>query len=106
MLAGCLAITGAGSPVLDRLVGLLLEGRDHRPGPGVQQSESAVRLALLRGRGGPAITAFYMFRLWFMTFLGEPRDHHVYEHAHESPPVMYVPLVVLATFAVIAGWSM
>ncbi len=39
-----------------------------------------------------------------MTFAGEPRDHHVYEHAHESPQVMYVPLVVLAVFAVVVGW--
>ena len=39
--------------------------------------------------GGAAITAFYMFRLWFMTFAGKPRDHHVYDHAHESPQVMY-----------------
>ena len=37
--------------------------------------------------GGAAITAFYMFRLWFMTFAGKPRDHHVYDHAHESPRV-------------------
>ena len=53
---------------------------------------------------GPAITAFYMFRLWYMTFAGEPRDHHVYDHAHESPRVMYVPLVVLAVFAIVVGW--
>ncbi len=26
------------------------------------------------------MTAFYMFRLWYMTFSGKPRDHHVYEH--------------------------
>lgn len=45
------------------------------------------------------ITAFYMFRLWFMTFLGKPRDHHVYEHAHESPKVMTWPLLVLSVFA-------
>ena len=50
---------------------------------------------------GAAITAFYMFRLWFMTFAGKPRDHHVYDHAHESPKVMYYPLVVLAVFAVV-----
>jgi NADH-quinone oxidoreductase subunit L len=50
------------------------------------------------------ITAFYMFRLWFMTFAGRPRDHHVYDHAHESPPVMTVPLIVLAVFAVGAAW--
>ena len=42
------------------------------------------------------ITAFYMFRMWFMTFTGKPRDHHVYEHAHESPWLMTVPLIVLA----------
>lgn len=48
---------------------------------------------------GAGITAFYMFRLWFYTFAGEPRDHHVYEHAHESPWVMTVPLLVLSVFA-------
>jgi NADH-quinone oxidoreductase subunit L len=45
------------------------------------------------------ITAFYMFRLWFYTFTGKPRDEHVYSHCHESPAVMYMPLVVLAVFA-------
>jgi NADH-quinone oxidoreductase subunit L len=39
-----------------------------------------------------------------MTFIGAPRDHHIYDHAHESPPVMYVPLVVLAVFAVVVAW--
>ncbi len=42
------------------------------------------------------ITTFYMFRMWFMTFTGKPRDHHVYEHAHESPWLMTVPLIFLA----------
>ena len=42
------------------------------------------------------ITTFYMFRMWFMTFTGKPRDEHVYEHAHESPWLMTVPLIVLA----------
>jgi NADH-quinone oxidoreductase subunit L len=46
-----------------------------------------------------------MFRLWFMTFIGQPRDEHIYAHAHESPKVMYVPLVILAVFAVVAGWK-
>lgn len=45
------------------------------------------------------ITAFYMFRLWFYTFWGKPRDQHVYDHAHESPAVMTGPLVVLSIFA-------
>src|SRR4029079_1347855 len=48
---------------------------------------------------GAGITAFYMFRLWFYTFAGEPRDHHVYDHAHESPWVMTIPLIVLSFFA-------
>jgi NADH-quinone oxidoreductase subunit L len=45
------------------------------------------------------ITTFYMFRMWFMTFTGKPQDHHVHDHAHESPAVMTVPLVVLAAFS-------
>ena len=48
---------------------------------------------------GAGITAFYMFRLWFYTFAGQPRDQHVYDHAHESPWVMTVPLLVLSLFA-------
>ncbi len=41
------------------------------------------------------ITAFYMFRLIFMTFFGEPQNHEMHEMAHESPWVMTVPLLVL-----------
>ncbi len=41
------------------------------------------------------VTPFYMMRCWWMTFMGKPRDQHVYDHAHETP-LMYVPLVVLA----------
>lgn len=47
-----------------------------------------------------ALTAFYMFRLVILTFHGEPRDHHKYEHAHESPFVMVAPLIVLATLSI------
>jgi NADH-quinone oxidoreductase subunit L len=52
-----------------------------------------------------AITAFYMFRLWFMTFTGAPRDQHVYEHAHESPWLMTGPLVILAVCSVVVAWG-
>src|SRR4051812_25667475 len=49
-------------------------------------------------------TAFYSWRLLFMTFHGKTRaDHHTIEHAHESPLSMMGPLVFLATGAVIAG---
>jgi NADH-quinone oxidoreductase subunit L len=53
------------------------------------------------------LTAFYMFRLWIVTFAGEPRDHHAHEHAHESPATMTVPLMILALLSVVAGlWGM
>ncbi|HIK93642.1 MAG TPA: NADH-quinone oxidoreductase subunit L [Planctomycetes bacterium] len=45
------------------------------------------------------ITAFYMFRLWFYTFCGTPRDQHVHDHAHESPWIMTAPLIILSVFA-------
>src|SRR5262249_11863383 len=51
------------------------------------------------------ITTFYMFRMWFMTFTGPPRDEHVYEHAHESPATMTMPLIVLAIFSIIVAWG-
>jgi len=50
------------------------------------------------------LTAFYTARQISMTFLGKPRTE-LAEHAHESTPFMTVPLVLLALFAVTAGWS-
>lgn len=50
------------------------------------------------------MTAFYMWRLCFLTFFGEPRDKHRFEHAHESPRNMTYPLIFLAILAVVAGW--
>jgi NADH-quinone oxidoreductase subunit L len=50
------------------------------------------------------MTAFYMFRLCFVTFFGQPRDQHKFDHAHESPKVMTIPLMALAFLAVVAGW--
>jgi NADH-quinone oxidoreductase subunit L len=53
------------------------------------------------------LTAFYSWRLLFMTFHGAPRaDEKTMAHVHESPMVMIVPLLVLATGAVLAGWLM
>ncbi len=46
------------------------------------------------------LTSFYMFRLVVMTFHGEPRDHHKFEHAHESPFVMAMPLAVLSVLSI------
>jgi NADH-quinone oxidoreductase subunit L len=50
------------------------------------------------------MTAFYMFRLYFMTFTGKPRDQRAYDHAHESPKNMTIPLMILAVLSVCAGW--
>ncbi len=50
------------------------------------------------------MTAFYMFRLYFLTFSGQPRDKHAYDHAHESPKNMTVPLMILAVLSIFAGW--
>ncbi|MEA2581632.1 MAG: NADH-quinone oxidoreductase subunit [Actinomycetota bacterium] len=49
------------------------------------------------------LSAAYIGRLVFLTFFGEPRSQEA-EHAHESPPVMWVPLAVLAVGAAFAGW--
>ena len=54
------------------------------------------------------LTAFYMFRLWYLTFFGERResqDSHGHHHQpHESPWIMLLPLVLLAVLSVTGGW--
>ena len=50
------------------------------------------------------VTAFYMMRAFTLTFLGKPRDKHIYEHAHEMKWTMWVPQMVLATGALAIGW--
>ena len=52
------------------------------------------------GVGTAFLTAFYTFRLWFMTFHGEYRGH---DHPHESPRVMTAPLIILAGFTLASG---
>jgi NADH-quinone oxidoreductase subunit L len=106
MLIGCLAISGAGIPLLigfsgyhskDSILAQAFAFSNFNPTIGT--------ILFWTAASGAAITAFYMFRLWFMTFTGEPRNKHAYEHAHESPRSMVMPLIVLATFAVVAGWN-
>lgn len=53
------------------------------------------------------LTAFYSWRLLFMTFHGRPRaDERVMAHVHEAPPVMWVPLIGLAIGAIAIGYLM
>ena len=60
------------------------------------------RIVFLAGVLGAFTTSFYMFRLVYKTFHGEPKRHDI--HAHESPRVMLVPLVILAALAIFAGY--
>jgi NADH-quinone oxidoreductase subunit L len=107
MLIGCLAIIGAGIPA----VGIGLSGYYSKDAIieqawSYRNSNPAHGILMFAPILGAAITAFYMFRLWYLTFAGTPRDQHRYDHAHESPQVMTAPLVILAVFAVGAGWSL
>ncbi len=106
MLIGCLAIAGAGVPLFvgfsgfhskDFIVAQTLSFKQFNPSIG-----GVLFYVVLLGAG---MTAFYMFRLWYMTFAGRPRDEAVYRHAHESPKLMTVPLVILAVPAVAVAWS-
>jgi NADH-quinone oxidoreductase subunit L len=78
-------------------------------------SKDAILFAAFQSQAGGSIlyafglltallTAFYMFRLIFLTFGGTPRfdEHHV--HVHESPWSMLGPLVILAVLSTIGGW--
>jgi NADH-quinone oxidoreductase subunit L len=65
----------------------------------------AYRILWFIGIATALMTAFYMGRLIFLTFYGQPRmSHEVEHHVHESPKSMTVPLVVLAICSIFAGW--
>ena len=65
------------------------------------QSPVAYGVALLAS----LLTSFYMFRLFFLTFLGTPRaSHEVMHHIHESPKSITVPLIVLAGLSLVGGF--
>ncbi len=55
------------------------------------------------GAGTALLTAFYMFRLYYLTFEGKPRFGHD-KHPHESPKVMTIPLIILAVLSAIGGF--
>ena len=50
----------------------------------------------IAGFGAAMITAFYMFRLIFKTFYGKPNKKEIYDHIHESPLPMTIPLILLS----------
>jgi NADH-quinone oxidoreductase subunit L len=100
MLVGVLAISGApffsGWYSKDMIIGSAL-------GFGLVHKEHVLLFVLPLFTA--VLTGFYMFRLWFLAFTGTPRDAHVQAHAHESPLVMTLPLVVLALFSIGVAWG-
>jgi NADH-quinone oxidoreductase subunit L len=103
MWIGSLALAGIGIPGIFGFAGfyskdMILEAAWQGGGVG--------QFAYWLGIAAAFFTAFYSWRLIIMTFYGSPRaDHHTMEHAHESPPVMLLPLTVLAAGALFAGWA-
>jgi NADH-quinone oxidoreductase subunit L len=103
MTIGTLALTGVGIPHLIGFAGFhskdaIIEAAYAAHTPNNSAFWVLVAAALM--------TSFYSWRLVFMTFFGETRaDHHTYEHAHESPPSMLIPLGVLSLGAIAAGFA-
>ncbi len=74
-------------------------GATEAPYPGLYQIYWAIALV------AAILTAFYMTRMMVMTFHGSSRTGvEEVKHLHESPPVMWIPLIALALFSVVAGW--
>jgi NADH-quinone oxidoreductase subunit L len=103
MFIGVLAISGApffsGWYSKDQIVAAIFENASH---DGINILNSLVFILPI---ATIPLTAYYMFRLWLMAFAGEPRDRHVFDHAHESPTVMTIPLIILAAFSVGIAWG-
>lgn len=67
-------------------------------------SEQGSPILWLIGFAAAGMTAFYMFRLFFLTFYGTPQfDPHV-RHPHEAPNSMKIPLIILAILSVVGGY--
>lgn len=93
-LVGCLAISGilpfAGFFSKDQIIA---HSWEHN------------KVIFILACGVSLLTAFYMFRLYFLTFSGKFRGTHDQEHhLHESPKTMTIPLIVLAVMSIIGGF--
>lgn len=103
MVIGTLALTGVGIPVT--VIGTAgFFSKDAIIEAAFAGHNSVAGLAFILLVIAACFTSFYSWRLIFMTFHGEPRaSHEVMHHVHESPPVMLVPLFILAAGALFAG---
>jgi NADH-quinone oxidoreductase subunit L len=101
----CGAMALAGLPLLsgfwskDEILGAAFEQWRHG-----EHYQLMYLIFFVTGMLTAVLTAFYTFRAYFMTFWGEERiPHEAGQHAHESPPIMTAPLIVLAVGAVGVG---
>ncbi len=103
MVIGTLALTGVGIPVT--VIGTAgFFSKDAIIESAFAGHNSVAGLAFVALVIAACFTSFYSWRLIFMTFHGKPRaSHEVMHHVHESPPVMLVPLFILAAGALFAG---
>ncbi|MDW6021475.1 NADH-quinone oxidoreductase subunit L [Mesorhizobium sp. BAC0120] len=103
MVIGTLALTGVGIPAT--IIGTAgFFSKDAIIEAAFMGENSFAAAAFVLLVIAAAFTSFYSWRLIFMTFHGEPRaSHEVMHHVHESPPVMLVPLYILAAGALFAG---
>jgi NADH-quinone oxidoreductase subunit L len=100
MLVGCLAIAG-----IPPLAGFFSKDEILWKAWSSELGVDTNRLLWIIGAITAGMTAFYMFRLFFMTFKGKSRvDHEVEHHIHESPWTMTGVLTALAVLSVIGGW--
>src|SRR5579863_3666118 len=82
------------------------------PFAGFFSKDAILYAAFLQGTGGKVLwfvglvtallTSFYIFRLWYLAFMGEPRSE--VKHHHRTPLSMLIPLVILAGLSVCGGW--
>jgi NADH-quinone oxidoreductase subunit L len=101
MLIGTFALTGVGIPHLTGFAGFYSKDAIIEASYAAATPNNYAFWALVIAA---VFTSFYSWRLVFMTFYGDTRaDHHTYDHAHESPPVMMIPLAVLSIGAALAG---
>ena len=106
MWIGTLALAGIGVPfIMGHGVGFAgFHSKDAILEASYGAHSTVGMIAYWLGVIGAFMTAFYSTRVMFMTFYGTYRgDHHTWDHAHESPPVMLIPLYVLAAGALLSG---
>ena len=108
MMLGTLAITGVGVPFSYNILGVPFGFAGFVSKDAVIEGVYAAHTAASSYAFWMLViaalfTSFYSWRLMFLTFYGKTRDKKHWEHAHEGPLTMRIPLYVLATGAVVAG---